>query len=712
MISEKEYVISTFRKHFSEYKERKIVVYGIGLNTKNILDGCEDFNIVGLMDPNKFGEMIYGKKILTYDEVVEQRPEAIVVIARPNSAKLIYRRIHNFCEQNNILLFDINKNNLFDLFDYSKLHNENDPYFSTSEVQLREQIMNHEIISFDIFDTLIMRKVLHPQDVFTLVEQKAINNGYDVFGFSQQRAETERMLFLQTNPTIYEIYNALQERLGITDKEKVSLMNIELAIEKQVLIQRKNMVEVLKYAVSCGKKVYLISDMYLPKAILEEILNDLGVYGYIDIYVSCEHRVAKYNGLFPIFKENVHGSSYLHIGDNYDADGIPAIQNGISAFAIKSAVDMLELSTYREVFNHLHTINDRSLVGLFISKVFNNPFSLYQSKGRPEISTLYNVGYLFVAPIMTNYIAWLLKVVKENAYECILFAARDGYLMQKLYKRAIEALNLQNMPRDIYFLTSRMICAASSMETVEDIANVSALPFSGSAEELLKIRFGLHDDEILPFDKELYPDIQAYALAHEKKIVDKSREYRRRYLEYFKSLDIKDGSKVAYFDFVSTGTCQKYLTKILPCEITGVYFLYYLSDSTLAKKLSIRALFEKGFYFQEQGYIFNNYFFLETIVTSFDPSLSSFDENIKPVYRPETRSEGQLEYVRDMQSSIIDYLSEYMGQLYHVNEDLNPKVAELLFSCMDRKYTDIKCDTLNEVVLLDDFGTGKLQIVY
>lgn len=710
MISEKDYVISTFNDNFSEFKNRRVVLYGLGFKTQMVLEGCPDFNIIGLMDPTKAGEIVFGKKVLTYEEVIEQKVEAIIVIARPNIVRVICRRISAFCLKNNILLYDINKNDLS--YGIEKLQISDEPYLDVNELELKKQISSHDIISFDIFDTLVMRKVLYPQDVFDIVEHKAAEDGYKIFDFKKHRMEAERSLFLETNPTIYEIYDALQSQANITDEEKRNLLGIELSVEKHVLVQRVKMVEMLKYAIDEGKKVYLISDMYLPKDILEGILSNLGIYGYSDIYVSCEHRLPKCNGLFSVFKQNVKGSSYLHIGDNHDADGVFAKVNGMDSFIIKSAVDMLEMSSYREIFYHLKSINDRTLVGLFISKVFNNPFALYQSGGRPEIKTTYDVGYLFIAPIITNYMTWLLKAVKEQHYDCIFFAARDGYLINKLYGTAIALLKLEDMPKGVYFLTSRMLCAASSMKTDEDIIYVSSLPFAYSPERLLEIRFGLDPNEILPFDQELYSDVQSYALAHKEKIVDKSREIRSRYMEYVKSLDIKDSSKIGYFDFVSSGTCQMYLSEMLPFEINGLYFVHYLSDSSVKKnQLPIDALFKNGYSYQAKSYAFENYYYLETIITSFEASLACFDENIKPVYSPDTRSQREMQKLKDMHQSIEDYFCEYISVLYNPNESVNEKVSDLLFNGIDNRYTNIKGDTLEDVILVDDFGVGKIEVI-
>lgn len=65
-------------------------------------------------------------------------------------------------------------------------------------------------------------------------------------------------------------------------------MNTELAVEREVLIPRKDMVEIFRACVAQGKKVFLVSDMYLTAQMLAPILEENGIAGYQGIYISCD----------------------------------------------------------------------------------------------------------------------------------------------------------------------------------------------------------------------------------------------------------------------------------------------------------------------------------------------------------------------------------------------------------------------------------------
>ncbi|PQP84601.1 hypothetical protein C0Q44_08605 [Paenibacillus sp. PCH8] len=708
MISEKDFVVKTFRENFSDFKNRRIVLYGIGFHTQAILSAFPDFNVIGLMDPVRTGD-IYNKKILTFEEASELDVEAIIVIARSKSVKIIFNRISNLYVDSNVILYDVNKNNLFELFDDQRISDENELYFQVNEDSLKEEILKHEAISFDIFDTLMMRKVLYPQDVFDLVEGKALQIGLSVQQFRQKRAESERSLLMRTNPNIYEIYEELQDLTQISSEEKEELLALELATEKEVLIKREKMVELLQYAVAHGKDVYLISDMYLPKTILLRYLSDLGIRGFKDVFVSCEYRTPKCDGLFDIFKDKVKASSYLHIGDNYDADYTFAKLHGLDSFHIKSSLEMLEISSYRSIFKSLTSINDRSLLGLQLSRVFNNPFALYQSDGRPKLISTYDVGYSFVAPIITNFVLWLLKASKEGNYDKILFLARDGYLIQKLYQQATRILNMEIMPENEYFLTSRMICAGSSIVSREDIIEIAKIPFTDSPEELLKTRFSLENIEILSYNPKI--TVEEYVLMHETTILSRSSVLKENYMKYIRQFNFSKEDKIAVFDFVSTGTCQMYLTDLLPCELTGLYFLNYKINNLKKNQLSIKAFYENDFTYQTQSYIFENYNFMELVVTSFEPSLASFDEDTNPIYRPEKRTEKEMKYLSEMHQAITDFCCDYILNVYQQSAPINNMVSEVMYSFIQGKFTNIENESFYNMVLIDDFGVGEIEVV-
>lgn len=84
--NEEEFILSKFKKNFSQYRKKQIVLYGTGKNTEVILrEYGHDFCIAGVMDVNKEGEIFCGKKVLAIEQVKDLCVDLIVMICLPVS---------------------------------------------------------------------------------------------------------------------------------------------------------------------------------------------------------------------------------------------------------------------------------------------------------------------------------------------------------------------------------------------------------------------------------------------------------------------------------------------------------------------------------------------------------------------------------------------------------------------------------------------------
>lgn len=694
MTAEEEYVLKTFNTNFSRIKEKRIALYGTGSYTEVILKNVFDYNFIGVMDGFKTDGTFCGYDILDCDGILAKDTEIIIIIARSNNTKIIYNRIADFCNENNIIAMNIYGEVLLKLQDSFI---ENNEYFKKNEDELKKLIDENEVISFDIFDTLIMRYTLLPDDVFELIERK---KGIKDF------AKIRRKSVKYSNADIYEIYDEYQKNMGITDEEKQKLINFEVETERTVLTPRHKMVEMFNYAISRGKPVYLISDMYLTKEILECVLKDLGIEGYKNVFVSCEYKMLKSQGLFGKYKEIVKAESYLHIGDNLEADGIYAGINGISFYPIKSAYEMMNISSYNEAINMVKSLSDRLLLGLFMAEAFNNPFELYNSKGKLKISSAYKRSYLFFAPLISCFMIWLINSVKNSELDGIFFGARDGYLISKLYEKTKDILGAE-LPRGIYFLISRFAGCIACATDEEDIEYFSSYAYIGNPNDMLKERFFISPKEIIDYGES--ENIKKYVLRYKDEIIKIAGKMRKNYLKYIDNIGFLNKKNIAFFDFVSSGTCQMCLNKLLNTESKGFYFIHIISDYWKKRVLDIRALYKAGNAFEINNCLFDNYLLLEYIMASFEPTLRHFDNEGKPVFIKDDRTEDEICIIKKVQEAIEQYYSMYLDK-FLVFDDISVGLADMLFGFMDKKYSDI-CDEFPEKVMLKgEFSNKKLLL--
>jgi len=207
---------------------------------------------------------------------------------------------------------------------------------------IKKKIASYEIISFDIFDTMLLRDVPNPQDIFTVIEQK-----YKIKNFKKRRINAEnlaRKFSKQNEVTINDIYKYLD---GVDKKN-------ELDEEEQSLYANPDIIDIYHYAKIKNKKIICISDMYLEKFFIEKILKKNGFVEIDCLFISNEYQATKENGeLYDAVLQQLnikHPNKILHIGDNYYSDVKRAISKGFKAlhYYPYNNIDVMSSCRYKE----------------------------------------------------------------------------------------------------------------------------------------------------------------------------------------------------------------------------------------------------------------------------------------------------------------------------------------------------------------------------
>lgn len=686
IISEKEYVIRAYAKHPA--RNKKLAIYGIGKNTEIVLNNFDCSNVIGLLDGVRTDGELFGKSIITCSQAIEQGAEAIIIIGRAANVKIIYRRIVDLCTQYDIPAYDING----DILGIEQVEERIfDQYMTISKQSVIKLIDNADIVSFDIFDTLLMRRTLYPRDIFELAEKQLGT------GFAKERIEAEMALYRNNkNPTIYDIYNNLN---GYEP-------NVELELERKNLITRKSIIEIFKYVVNEGKLVYLVSDMYLTTELLSDILSELGItVSKKNILVSCEYGVSKSTGLFNILREKAGGGKIVHIGDNYEADISSAKRYGIdAAFQIESAVTMLSDSYAADVLKYDDRLENRLLIGHFISEQLNDPFLFSISDGKFAVDTNYAMAYSFFAPIVLCFFAWLSETAHNRNCDRVLLASRDGYLIEKIQKLFFSKGCF--LPRMEYFYTSRAVAVVASLIDDDDILHAARLAFTDTVSDMLKERFLLTNEEILARkDKQSDED---YILAHREPILRHAATMRKKYKNYIKGFNIPAGVKVGFFDFVSSGTCQKGLMNFVDFDLVGLYFAAINYEAEYKNHADIQAMYGVLNVFAKNFKILENYISLESIMTSHEPTLCGFKHG-EPFFLVENRSKCQIKNLKEIHNAILEYAND-ISEHFKLLTKVDKSISDLLLSFLDKKYSNISCGWFEESELEDEFCKRKFKL--
>lgn len=198
------------------------------------------------------------------------------------------------------------------------------------EKWILKKMIKYEIVSFDVYDTLIHRIYKEPCDVFREVERKLKYLQCMEEGFYEKRCRAEQMARTNTEKeeiTLDDIYQFYETCL---DKELLKKLEIETELECIYADKRlKNIFKILK---NLNKKILIISDMYLPIEVMEAILKKAGYIGYETIYLSSEILLTKKTGhLFRFALNEMNGQQFIHIGDRFNTDYRNAKKNGLES---------------------------------------------------------------------------------------------------------------------------------------------------------------------------------------------------------------------------------------------------------------------------------------------------------------------------------------------------------------------------------------------
>lgn len=672
------------RELFQNFAGQKIALYGLGTETGKALEELTgEFRIAGLLDSFKESGELYGKPILSLQQVIDMQVSQIIVVARPGSCKAIAKRMKGTCLRHKIGLFDIRGKNLLVsnrvTYDFRHLN-------GVTREELIREAMGSDVVSFDLFDTLVTRMTLSYTDIFELMEYRVKEKGWRIPDFAKRRLYAEKELAKRGAPTLEEIYKKMLEELeeapyeGAPDTLAKELAEMEWDVDFSAMVPREDVCGVLNDIAQSGKRVYIVTDTYYRKEQLNKALQRCRVKGYADIIASCEYHTGKQQELFFRFRERCGGGKFLHIGDDPAADLEAAARYGIKTIRLYSGADLLDELGNLGLDSCGESLADRIRIGSFAAKLFNSPFQFEGKDRTVEIGKAHDIGYLLCAPMICDFLLWFCETVKQRGIQNIWFSARDGYLIQKLYQmmEAYDAGKFRTAGAEtrkaVYFLTSRIAAIRAGMEGIPDVSYVDSMKFSGTVKENLKVRFGLDAKEI-----EGICGRESGLLEYAEGILESAKQKRDRYRKYIAALNLQEG-KAAFFDFVAKGTTQLYVQKITGRCLLGLYFLRLEPEFMSDKGLEIESFYKVSD--RDNSAIFDDYYILETVLTAPHPMVIEFDDGGRPVYAKETRSGRDIQCAMEVQEGILDYFRDYLRlipeEMRKVNRELDEKILRLV----------------------------------
>lgn len=460
------------------------------------------------------------------------------------------------------------------------------------------------VVSVDVFDTLLWRKVPEPADAFPLVGQRLADHGAladDVWPrvFAELRVAAEKRARAAQRAagggpevTLAAIYEQLPERL-FAGAGRAAAIEHELEVEHALLLCDLDLLALLHEARKQGKRVVAVSDTYFDEAQLRRLLDrpPLAVGDLDAVYASSAHQAGKGSGLWTLVLNELgcRPDQVLHVGDNHHADVLAADALGVRTVYFERRPAALARALPREaahIGGGVHPAEgDHGLSALRAKTLHRAERATLASELRPY----WEYGAAALGPVFAGFAEWSHERARASDVSKLFCLMREGELLSGLINAAAPAAQRPVAAEPIWL--SRHVCARAcilegtreelhalfarrNLPTLREFCatlglEAADLPtLSGRADARLDDA-GVGDaviDEIV-YDAEL-----------RSRVVAASGELRRRVVRYVQERLPPGERRMMLVDLGWGATVQGLLQKLLradgvDCEVAGLYLL-------------------------------------------------------------------------------------------------------------------------------------------
>ncbi|CAN5262091.1 hypothetical protein BH11PSE4_BH11PSE4_24790 [soil metagenome] len=449
-------------------------------------------------------------------------------------------------------------------------------------------------VSFDIFDTFLVRACTKPEGVFERAFQ--LSSAFALFpdasvAYVEHRRQAEaraRKEALQlrgsTEVGIAEIYQFFPFRLfRLLRAELPQLAAAEFAAELDLCRANPDVLSKYRELRATGVRTGFISDTYWSAAQIGELLLRACpglVWDFL--YASGDSGTNKSDGLFPLYlaEQRIASHRAVHLGDNVMADIEGARRYGIAALHLPQASAVLTSIFNREaqVAKLLCRAGDSALDG------GARTLRRLVASRTPAQSGAFDLGATVLGPVMHAFDAFVADRVAaidgSAGKTCVAFLGRDGLLSHRIWTatRAAPAVYLEINRRVGTMASANTL--APLIELIDKLPAIDAGTFAAIAKCLppdVASLLARCPDGIAAGRKlaAALPD-----LLDQHEIAALAAELRSELMRYLRTLlpDLDMCTDLVLVDLGYSGSIQKSLRRIFDIEgvtarIHGLYLL-------------------------------------------------------------------------------------------------------------------------------------------
>jgi FMN phosphatase YigB (HAD superfamily) len=328
-------------------------------------------------------------------------------------------------------------------------------YSTFSGIAQSEDLSNlPDLISIDIFDTLLYRKLITQEKTW-----RSHSLIFYLFRYSAEKlARHFNLREINAEVSLAQIYRFIPWIYKSSD---------EISIEKNYIRLNTEIEDLIANLQKHGKRIFLISNTYYSAS---ELLQLIGTPNFnldeIKIIASSEYKVSKKNGLYnKIIQDfNLDIDNWLHIGDSLTSDVVTP-----QSLGIKSVLYVNHLQR----FKNLGLLSSKGLRKAirkkgeeWIEAILKSYPNLSEDIDHGRSNVINMVSKFAVKSIIDDAVNKIDEQENHRNSQLMLYCSRDGWLFYRKHKELTE--NGSSLNKIIYFKTSRIIQGLSGYRNYLD----------------------------------------------------------------------------------------------------------------------------------------------------------------------------------------------------------------------------------------------------
>jgi predicted HAD superfamily hydrolase/LmbE family N-acetylglucosaminyl deacetylase len=613
-----------------------------------------------------------------------------------------------------------------------------DQYLLRSSNTLYAMVENPtiKIVAFDIFDTLLLRPLTNPEQTKAIIAARAPERLKNSFIRLRQEAEGAARLAKGSDVALSEIYDFLRTMAGLSATEAAELQQIEQSVEIASTCPRTEAIDLFKHALAVGKRVILISDMYLSADCITQILNKCGINGYHKLYLSSVCGVRKDSGLlyrFVLKQEQIRPDEMVMIGDNEQSDLQMPLELGISTCHLLRPVVLASVSPrFKSLLGKTAAecgLNGQLAAGLVINNAFQGIAAENLNIMAMGPDGARSIGYAVAGPLIVSFVQWVAEKARQNGITALYFLAREGQIFKEVYDRLFSGAT--HLPSSRYLMVSRRAVTVPALRTIEDIYALAEASYHPTPlADFLKERYGYcPTDETLerlykkgiwapdrqvelygssshlkPLLAELAPEILAHAATE-----------RTTFMAYCATTGLGTTPLPAVVDIGYSATIQGALNALLGTRIDGLYMITEHPSQLVCQRYNVTA---DGYFAHRVNRLvamttmLAHNFDIERLLSADDTQVVAYqaaDDGVRPVMRESSIAELES---RPMRAAIRSGIRDYVDDVKAIQSGLKPDFvipAAVAEACFEAFVTTLSADdrVVLDTLALDDHYCGR-----